>query len=146
MADRKSRFGAVRAVLTRNGLENWRTRMAFDLSLIEVWICLCSIRYLGLSSGTEIQGRGKGRARSKRCDTNIALSGGGVAYYRYRLLRVRVIMENTNSQDDPPVNDLQVDNARREAIRRLGKFAAYTAPAMLAMLASETKAQGASGA
>jgi hypothetical protein len=35
----------------------------------------------------------------------------------------------------------EVDSARREAIGRIGKFAAYTAPAMLAMLTSEARAQ-----
>jgi hypothetical protein len=42
------------------------------------------------------------------------------------------------------VTDSQVDGARREAIGRMGKFAAYTAPAMLAMLSGEVRAQGVS--
>lgn len=47
-------------------------------------------------------------------------------------------------QSEPAAIDPQVDSARREAIGRIGKFTAYTAPAMLAMLASEARAQGAS--
>jgi hypothetical protein len=50
----------------------------------------------------------------------------------------------TNCQDDPAASDVQVDSARREAIGKIGKFAAYTAPAMLAMLTGEARAQGAS--
>ena len=34
-----------------------------------------------------------------------------------------------------------VDAERREALRKLGKYAAYTAPAMLTMLTSEAAAQ-----
>lgn len=50
----------------------------------------------------------------------------------------------TNCQSDPAAADLQVDIARREAIGKIGKFAAYTAPAMLAVLVGEARAQGAS--
>jgi hypothetical protein len=32
---------------------------------------------------------------------------------------------------------VQVDEQRRDALRRIGKFAAYTAPTLIAMLASE---------
>ena len=49
-----------------------------------------------------------------------------------------------NHRDEPAAIDPSVDTARREAIGRIGKFAAYTAPAMLAMLAGEARAQGAS--
>jgi hypothetical protein len=48
------------------------------------------------------------------------------------------------TKDDPAATDSEVDGARRQAIERIGKFAAYTAPAMLAMLTSEVRAQGAS--
>jgi hypothetical protein len=34
-----------------------------------------------------------------------------------------------------------VDSERREAIRRLGKYAGYTAPALLALLTSQAAAQ-----
>ncbi|MDP1866508.1 MAG: hypothetical protein Q8L13_09235 [Bradyrhizobium sp.] len=57
---------------------------------------------------------------------------------------MKSIEPKTNSQDDAKARDSQVDSARREAIGRIGKFAAYTAPAMLAMLAGEARAQGAS--
>ena len=59
---------------------------------------------------------------------------------------MKILEPKTSSPDGPPLNDLQVDTARREAIGRIGKFAAYTAPAMLAMLTSEARAQGASNA
>ena len=52
------------------------------------------------------------------------------------------IEQKTDCQDDPAATDLEVDGARREAIARMGKFAAYTAPAMLAMLTGEVRAQG----
>jgi hypothetical protein len=51
----------------------------------------------------------------------------------------------TDGQDNPAATDSQVDSARREAIGRIGKFAAYTAPVMLVMLTGEARAQGASG-
>jgi hypothetical protein len=40
---------------------------------------------------------------------------------------------------NPPgaLSKSSVDEARRESLRRLGRFGAYTAPALLAMLASE---------
>jgi hypothetical protein len=53
---------------------------------------------------------------------------------------MKSIESKTDSKDDPAASDSQVDGARREAIGKIGKFAAYTAPAMLAMLASEKKA------
>jgi hypothetical protein len=53
---------------------------------------------------------------------------------------------NADRQDDAATTEPAVDTARREAIGRIGKFAAYTAPAMLAMLTSEARAQGASNA
>ena len=49
-----------------------------------------------------------------------------------------------NVSDESATNDPQTDSTRREAIGKIGKFAAYTAPAMLAMLTGEAKAQGAS--
>jgi hypothetical protein len=52
------------------------------------------------------------------------------------------IEQNTDHQDDPAATVSEVDGARRQAIGRIGKFAAYTAPAMLAMLTSEVRAQG----
>jgi hypothetical protein len=52
------------------------------------------------------------------------------------------IEQKTDCQDDPAATGSEVDGARREAIERIGKFAAYTAPAMLAMLTSEVRAQG----
>jgi hypothetical protein len=54
------------------------------------------------------------------------------------------IEQKTGCQDNPVATDSEVDGARRQAIERIGKFAAYTAPAMLAMLSSEVRAQGAS--
>ncbi len=57
---------------------------------------------------------------------------------------MKSIEPKAESQDDPARTDSQVDSTRREAIGRIGKFAAYTAPAMLAMLTGEAKAQGAS--
>jgi hypothetical protein len=54
------------------------------------------------------------------------------------------IEPKADGRDDPAATDLEVDSARREAIGRIGKFAAYTAPAMLAMLTGEARAQGAS--
>jgi hypothetical protein len=54
------------------------------------------------------------------------------------------IEQNNDHQDDPAATDSGVDDARREAIQRIGKFAAYTAPAMLAMLTGTEKAAGAS--
>ncbi|MDO9562501.1 MAG: hypothetical protein Q7J60_12840 [Bradyrhizobium sp.] len=53
-------------------------------------------------------------------------------------------MEPESDCQDPASTDLQVDSARREAIGKIGKFAAYTAPAMLAVLTGEARAQGAS--
>ena len=50
--------------------------------------------------------------------------------------------QKADCQDDPAATE--VDGARREAIERIGKFAAYTAPAMLAMLTGEVRAQGTS--
>jgi hypothetical protein len=50
--------------------------------------------------------------------------------------------QKTDRQDDSAATDSEVDGARREAIGRIGKFAAYTAPAMLAMLTGEVRAQG----
>jgi hypothetical protein len=44
------------------------------------------------------------------------------------------------SQADPTVEtrgDAPADEARREAQRRIGKYGAYTAPVLLAMMASE---------
>jgi hypothetical protein len=55
---------------------------------------------------------------------------------------MRRIEQETDRQDDPAATGPEVDNARREAIGRIGKFAAYTAPAMLAMLTGEVRAQG----
>jgi len=55
---------------------------------------------------------------------------------------MRQTEQKADCQDDPVATE--VDCARREAIERIGKFAAYTAPAMLAMLTSEVRAQGAS--
>jgi hypothetical protein len=52
--------------------------------------------------------------------------------------------QKTDRQDNPAATDSEVDGARRKAIERIGKFAAYTAPAVLAMLTSEVRAQGAS--
>jgi hypothetical protein len=52
------------------------------------------------------------------------------------------VEQKTDCQDDPAATDSEVDGARREAIGRIGKFAAYTAPAMLAMLTGEVRAQG----
>jgi hypothetical protein len=52
------------------------------------------------------------------------------------------IAPKADCQDEPAATDLEVDSARREAIGRIGKFAAYTAPAMLAMLTGEAKAAG----
>ncbi|MDP3690333.1 hypothetical protein [Bradyrhizobium sp.] len=53
-------------------------------------------------------------------------------------------MEPESDCQDTASTDLQVDSARREAIGKIGKFAAYTAPAMLAVLTGEARAQGAS--
>jgi hypothetical protein len=55
------------------------------------------------------------------------------------------IEQKTDCQDVPAATDSQVDDARREAIGKIGKFAAYTAPALLAMLTGEARAQGLSG-
>jgi hypothetical protein len=52
------------------------------------------------------------------------------------------IEQQNDRQDDAAATDSKVDGARREAIERIGKFAAYTAPAMLAMLTGEVRAQG----
>mgnify|MGYP003382074669 CR=1 FL=1 len=55
------------------------------------------------------------------------------------------IEPKTNCQQDPAATpDARVDSARREAIGKIGKFAAYTAPVMLAVLTGEARAQGAS--
>lgn len=54
------------------------------------------------------------------------------------------IEPKSDCQDEPAATDVAVDRARREAIGRIGKFAAYTAPAMLAMLTGEAKAVGVS--
>jgi hypothetical protein len=54
------------------------------------------------------------------------------------------IEPKTDRQDDTAASDPAVDTARREAIGRIGKFAAYTAPAMLAMLTSQARAAGGS--
>lgn len=52
------------------------------------------------------------------------------------------IEPKTDCPDSPAATDSGVDSARREAIERIGKFAAYTAPAMLAMLTGEVRAAG----
>jgi hypothetical protein len=46
--------------------------------------------------------------------------------------------EDANEAARPP-SSVPVDEARREALRRIGKYGAYTAPVLLAMLES-TKA------
>jgi hypothetical protein len=51
------------------------------------------------------------------------------------------IEQETDCPDDQ-ATDSEVDGARRKAIERIGKFAAYTAPAMLAMLTGEVRAAG----
>ena len=43
--------------------------------------------------------------------------------------------------DRRPSKDSIIDEARRDAIRRVGKYAAYTAPALLAMLTGKAYAQ-----
>jgi hypothetical protein len=52
------------------------------------------------------------------------------------------IEQKTDCKDDRAATDSEVDSTRRAAIGRIGKFAAYTAPAMLAMLTGEARAQG----
>jgi hypothetical protein len=55
-------------------------------------------------------------------------------------------LEPDQSPDDPEVQaDQTRDQSRREALQRLGKYSAYTAPFLLAMLSSEAAAQGFSG-
>lgn len=46
--------------------------------------------------------------------------------------------ESDAAKSAAPPRHEAVDVPRRKAIERLGKYAAYTAPVMLAMLASET--------
>jgi hypothetical protein len=55
---------------------------------------------------------------------------------------MRKIEQKTDRENDLAATDSELDGARREAIQRIGKFAAYTAPAMLAMLTGEARAQG----
>ncbi|MES9871897.1 MAG: hypothetical protein ABW146_02210 [Candidatus Sedimenticola sp. 6PFRAG7] len=51
--------------------------------------------------------------------------------------------ETTNSGE---TQDHETDEARREALKKMGRFGAYTAPAMMAMLSSsKTLAQVPSG-
>ena len=45
-------------------------------------------------------------------------------------------MEDATETNSPPSTVL-VDEARRAALRRIGKLGTYTAPALLAMLTSE---------
>jgi hypothetical protein len=53
-------------------------------------------------------------------------------------------MTSKNEQSGPVAQSVEpsadLNEERREALRRLGRFGAYTAPALLAMLASEQAA------
>jgi hypothetical protein len=50
--------------------------------------------------------------------------------------------DDVRQSDATANNEQNADEERREALRKLGKYAAYTAPAMLAMLTGEAYAQG----
>jgi hypothetical protein len=58
-------------------------------------------------------------------------------------------MTSSNEDTGPAEQSANVSNnlnkERREALRRLGRFGAYTAPALLAMLTSEAAAQVSDG-
>ena len=57
-----------------------------------------------------------------------------------------MIMSPRNAGDEPLAppaeQSAQVDEERREALRQMARFGAYTAPALLAMLSGEAHAQG----
>jgi hypothetical protein len=44
--------------------------------------------------------------------------------------------QNANQADMQPLDEIQ-DQTRRDAMKKIGKYAVYTAPAMLTLLASK---------
>jgi hypothetical protein len=46
----------------------------------------------------------------------------------------------SSTEGDNPGHDDSVNEARREALKRLGRYGAYTAPAMIALLAPDKAA------
>jgi hypothetical protein len=54
------------------------------------------------------------------------------------------VSREDSTESATPTSTAPVDDARREALRRIGKYGAYTAPALLAMMVAE-KAPAATG-
>jgi hypothetical protein len=52
------------------------------------------------------------------------------------------MMQNDENKTHDDVTDNSCDQSRRDAMKKIGKYAAYTAPAMLTLLSSKSAIAG----